>query len=63
VCSALNLIELAFGLQAFVARERTNSFLDAASYFLQTALNMLFAHGFTSNGWDARLSSEVALCL
>ncbi len=44
VCSTLNLIELAFGLQAFVARERANRFLDAASDFLQTAFNMLFAH-------------------
>jgi hypothetical protein len=29
VCSALNLIELAFGFQAFIAGERTNGLLDA----------------------------------
>jgi hypothetical protein len=34
VCSTLNLIDLAFGFQAFIARERTNSLLDAAAYFL-----------------------------
>jgi hypothetical protein len=56
VCSTLNLIELAFGLQAFIAGERTNGLLDAASCFLQPTLNMLFAHRITSNGWDARFS-------
>jgi hypothetical protein len=64
VCSTLNLIELAFGLQAFIARERTNSLLDAAAYFLEPALHMVFAHRFTSNAWDARFGERgCSLCL
>jgi hypothetical protein len=60
VCSALNLIELAFGFQAFIARERTHS-LRLLSL---PALHMLFAHRFTSNAWDARFGERgCSLCL
>ena len=64
VCSTLNLIELAFRLQAFIARKRANGLLDAASYFLQAALHMLFAHRFTSTrGMPALSGRGCSLCL